>query len=276
MELLLDLDRYPLHQPDRVSARETRARARTQLLDTGITALPGFVRPAAAQRMAAEALARRERMAFAAVTHNIYQEEKVDPAFAPDHPRNRELVSACRCLPFDQIQEGASLRRVYEWEPMTRFIAAIVHGEGEGPSPLFRFADPLGALTVNVVEEGQEIAWHFDQAQFVVILLLQNAVEGGAYEVAPESRWLADGAPDYPLHRRVLDDEEPSVLRHRFDDGALLIHRGTRSLHRVASVHGDVPRVSALLAYAERPDAALTPEVRLAYYGRAEAETTPR
>jgi hypothetical protein len=265
---LLDLARYPLHRPDTAAGRIVIGDARAQMLARGICALPGFVVAEAADRMATSLLRRFDRMCTSAVSHNIYQEPDADPAFDAEHPRNRQLRSECRCLPDDEIPADAPLRVVYRWEPLARFVSAVVHGPAA--PPLYRFADPLGALTVNVVLDGQQIAWHFDQAPFVVVLLLRNAQRGGAYEVAPESRLLADGSPDYALHRRVLDEREPSVLSRRFAPGTLVVHRGTQSLHRVAPVHGPVARVSALLSYADRPDAMLTAEVRRAYYGRTQ------
>lgn len=272
MHSLLDLDRYPLHALDTEAARTVVAQAHEQFVHTGICTLPAFVRPEAAARMAEAALGRIDRMCTGAVSHNIYQEDEDDLNFLPDHPRNRRVISECLCLPDDEIPLDTPLRAVYDWDPMTHFVAGIVHGP-QANRTLYRFADPLGALTVNVVRQGQQIAWHFDQAPFVVILLLQRALQGGAYEVAPESRWLANGTPDYSLHRRVLDQQEPSVLSHRFSPGSLIIHRGTYSLHRISPVIGDTPRVSALLSYADHPGATLTPTVRQAYYGRTERRT---
>ncbi len=39
-----------------------------------------------------------------------------------------------------------------------------------------------------VMGDGDELQWHFDQTDFVVSLALQDADEGGDFEVAPRIR----------------------------------------------------------------------------------------
>lgn len=272
MTELIDLTRYPLDRPGSAAWRALARRCHDEFHRTGILALPDFVPPASARSMAAEALARMDLMCRGRTVHNIYQHDADDPAYAADHPRNRKMVTECLCLPGDDIPRDAQLRSVYQWAPLATFVSAVVKGPVDDPPALYRFADPLGALTVNVCLRDHEIAWHFDQAKFVVILLLQGADAGGEYQVAPESKWLPDGTVDYELHRRVLDEREPSVRSHRFGRGTLIVHTGTHSLHRVARVRGETPRVSALLAYADLPDQHLSDAVRQTYYGR----TRPR
>lgn len=265
---LVDTTTYPIDRAGSPRALEVIRRFRRQFVETGICALRGFLRPGLAERMAAELTLDRADLFPSRARHNIYQEEHDDPRFDAAHPRNAVMRSDCLCLPYDRIPPDALLRRIYERPELARLVSAIVHGDPEAPRPLHRFADPLGALTVNVLRDGHEIGWHFDQAQFVVILLLQRAQSGGLYEVAPRSHRLADGTRDYALHARVLDESEPAVIRHDFEPGALVVHTGTDALHRVTRVTGDRDRVSALLAYADQPGQTLTPSVRETYYGR--------
>ncbi len=52
--------------------------------------------------------------------------------------------------------------------------------------PIYRYADPFGALNLAVMAEGDELQWHFDQTDFVVSLAVQAADAGGDFEVVPE------------------------------------------------------------------------------------------
>ena len=42
-----------------------------------------------------------------------------------------------------------------------------------GRAPLYRYADPLGAMNLAVMHEGDALGWHFDQTDFVVSLAIQ-------------------------------------------------------------------------------------------------------
>jgi len=48
--------------------------------------------------------------------------------------------------------------------------------------PLFRCAEPPGALNLMVYPRGDKLGWHFDNADCVVTLLLQVAPGGGVFE----------------------------------------------------------------------------------------------
>ena len=61
-----------------------------------------------------------------------------------------------------------------------------------GRERLFRYADPLGALNLAVMRDGDELAWHVDQTDFVVSLALQSSEACGVI-VQPGDR--ATGNP---------------------------------------------------------------------------------
>ena len=60
------------------------------------------------------------------------------------------------------------------------FLAAAL-----GKPTLYRYADPLGALNVAVMTDGDQLWWHFDQTDFVVSIALRDADEGGDFEYVP-------------------------------------------------------------------------------------------
>ena len=81
---------------------------------------------------------------------------------------------------YDLIPRGSVLRRLYEWDGLVAFVAAIL-----GETRLYRHADPLAALNINVFAGGQGLNRHFDSADFAVTLSLQTAEEGGDFEIVP-------------------------------------------------------------------------------------------
>ena len=58
--------------------------------------------------------------------------------------------------------------------------------------PIYRYADPFGALNLAVMGEGDQLQWHFDQTDFVVSLAIQSAEAGGDFEVVPRIRSADD------------------------------------------------------------------------------------
>jgi hypothetical protein len=115
--------------------------------------------------------------------------------------------------------EVLPLRRLYEWDPFMRFIEAVLER-----GVLYRYADPLGALNLAVMGDGDELQWHFDMTDFVVSLALQDADEGGDFEVAPRIRSAADER--YDAVGRVLRGELDDVIRLPMTPGTLLIFEG--------------------------------------------------
>ena len=63
----------------------------------------------------------------------------------------------------DHIGEGTMLKRLYRWDGLMAFIAAAL-----GEDRLYRHADPMASLNINVFDPGQSLDWHFDRADFSV------------------------------------------------------------------------------------------------------------
>src|SRR5574340_1033281 len=66
-----------------------------------------------------------------------------------DHPRRHLGAYAVGVIAYDMFPPESPLRRLYEWEPMMEFIAAVLQR-----GRLFRYADPLGALNLAVMGDG--------------------------------------------------------------------------------------------------------------------------
>ncbi len=180
---------------------------------------------------------------------------------APEHPRNRAQVSDKGCLADDLIPRQAALRALYDWPPLRAFIAAL-----QGVPALYPYADPLGSLNINVFAVGQQLGWHFDNADFVTTLMIRPAETGGVYQYVPGLRGPEDD--DFAALAKVLDGagEAPRVLD--MAAGALVLFRGRTALHRVTPVAAGPPRLLAVLSYDPEPGKMLTEHTRRIFYGR--------
>jgi hypothetical protein len=260
VEDLVDLARYPILDPAGAALRDVLSWARAQLRDTGACEVPGFLTPHGLAALTAEA----EWLAPGA-----YRSEGVGTAYLEvpdfslpeDHPRRYLGKAAVGVVAYDMFPLGSALRRLYEWDPFMRFIEAVLQR-----GTLYRYADPLGALNLAVMGDGDELQWHFDQTDFVVSLALRDATTGGDFEVAPRIRSATDER--YDAVGRVLTGDRTAVVRLPMTPGTLLIFEGRHSLHRVSPIHGDVPRLVGLLAYDTKPGTCSTELLRLARYGR--------
>ncbi len=132
---------------------------------------------------------------------------------------------------------------------------------------VYRHGDELGALNVMLYEPGDELGWHFDGADFVVTLMLQPPLAGGAFEYVPMLRSPDD--ENYHGVSALLHGDRDRVRGMSGREGTLALFRGHSSPHRVTPVEGTRARINAVLAYATVPDAQLSPANRELFYGRA-------
>jgi hypothetical protein len=78
--------------------------------------------------------------------------------------------SAKKAIAYDQIPADAPIRRLDESDDLTAFIAAVL-----GKRVLYRSADPLDALEIAIFGDGDELGWHFDNSEFSVTVMYQQA-----------------------------------------------------------------------------------------------------
>ena len=259
-EALVDLDRYPLADLEAPAGRALIESCRIEFEAKGVLVLADFLRPAAVAVARAELADRLGEAYYCEKTHNPYLSED-DPAYPPDHARNRPQVTDVGCLADDLIASDSVLRRLYLWDGLQVFIAAVI-----GVPRLYPYADPLGSLNVNVFQPGQQHGWHFDNADYAFTLMLQPAQAGGVYEYVP---WIRrPEAENYAAVQRVLDGARDEVRELAMGVGALVLFRGRYSLHRVTPVEGRRPRLVAVLSYDTEPGVMLSEHNRRIFYGR--------
>lgn len=262
----MDLDRYPIHDLDGPRARAVIAEQTERFTQHGVAIMPDFVPPAAVTRMAAEA----ERLA-----PDLYHQDVMgtpylaapDHSFPDGHPRRHLGRSALTAIPYDAFPADSALRALYEDDAVMAFVARIL-----GLGRLHRYADPLGALNVAVMAEGDELAWHFDQTDFVVSIALQSSDAGGEFLNAENLRGTATDGVDgerYDDVAAVLAGAAPErVTTVAMTPGTLMLFAGRRSLHAVSPVIGPTPRYVALLAYDTKPDTNSSALLKQIRYGR--------
>lgn len=256
---LIDLDRYPIDRPDSPEGRALVADCQAQLAADGCCNMPGFARPGAAARMAAQAMALEPLAYRQRGRRNAYFTAE-DRALDPGDPRRRAWDYAMNQLAGDLIGPDQDARRLFEWDGLTEFFRRIL-----GYEQLFRMADPFQNLNLIYLHEGHHQPWHYDHGEFAVTLLLQAPETGGAFEFVPRLRTedderLGDVA-------RVMDEAHPDLRRPQREAGTLTVFRGMYALHRVTAVAGPRPRITAVLSYDGRPDRHATDAQNAHIYG---------
>jgi hypothetical protein len=166
-------------------------------------------------------------------------------------------------LGYDQFPSTSTIRRLYEDDEFMAFISDVLERE-----PLYRYADPIGALNVAVMTERDVLDWHFDQTDFVVSLAIQSSERGGDFENIANVRTSTN--ENYEEVDRVLHGARDTVVVEPMTPGTLMLFEGRHSLHRVTAIHGPRPRYVALFGYDTKPDTMSSDLLKLVRYGRAE------
>ena len=252
---IVDLEAHPIS--DAAFARSCQ-----ETLDRdGVLVLADFLTSDALSSIHAEAVAGRKDAYFCAQNHSVYLTPP-DPAFAEDHPANRQVVSSKGCICDDMVGAASPLRQLYNAPAFRDFVRAVT-----GQAGLHPYADPLSSINIHYAERGQELGWHFDNSSFAITLLIQKPAAGGRFEYLKDLRDADAGEMNFEGVGAVLDGAvAPEVLT--MEPGTLVLFRGRNSVHRVSPNESDVTRMLAVLAYNAEPGVALSASARQTFYGR--------
>jgi hypothetical protein len=260
---LVDLDRYPVEDLDAPEARDVVALHSSQLRARGVSVLPGFVRPDAVEAMVVECDDLASTAHHQDTQGTPYLELPSDD-WPEGHPRVTWSTSSVHTIGYDQFPARSKMRQLYEWEGLLTFLGRIL-----GREPLYRYADPIGALNLAVMVEGDELGWHYDQTDFVVSLAVQSSESGGDFENVARLRSADDERYD-DVADVLGGDRRDDVVVEPMEPGTLMLFEGRYSLHRVTPVVGARPRYVGLFGYDTKPDTMSSDLLKLVRYGRSE------
>lgn len=260
---IVDTERYPIRDLDDPRTRAVITDARESLAARGVAALAGFLRPSAVAAIAADAMGRRAEAHLEDVWGTPYL-GLPDESFPEGHPQRTSVLSRTWVLAYDLVPPANPARVLYETDALTAFLGAVLERD-----PLYRMADPLGALNVTLMDDGHVQGWHYDSTDFVVSLAVQSSEGGGEFECARDIRDATD--EHYDDVARVLHDDAGDLVEvYPMTPGTLMVFMGRYSLHRVAPVRGATPRIVALFGYDTSPDTQSSDLLKLMRYGRTE------
>src|SRR5580658_7631335 len=114
---LVDLERYPVLEPDSAAYGARVDDARGQMRRRGAAEIEGFVSPAGVAELVrdADALAGRAHASGGQGTAYL---EFPDFSLPEDHPRVHFGDYRLRSVPYDVVPLESPLRRLYEWDPL--------------------------------------------------------------------------------------------------------------------------------------------------------------
>lgn len=241
---IVDLDRYPLHQPDSPAVQELLQLGRATLRREALFTLPGFLRSEAAEAMAAEI---EGRVPFSARFDTLRGSYSGDGRARPEgHPLGVKHRCSYHQVLNHQISNDSDLRRVYCWEPLREFLRLVM-----GYQTFHRSECPHLALSAKVAGDGDVDGWHFDGNDVVFSILLKAPQAGGMFEYLSVQR--SDTEDYYDSMAKAFDGDRSQVKTARLSVGDLNVFQGNETLHRVSPVEGGTRRVVALFCYDRQP-----------------------
>ncbi len=257
---LVNLARYPIGDLRAPAALELLHDCRQRLAAAGAVTLAGFLTEEATGALTAEARDLEGAAHEYQADHTVYF-QPCDESRPAAHALRRRVRTDKGNVPYDRIPADARLRRLYNWDGLLNFVAAVLD-----EPVLYRHPDPMAALNINTHGPGQELGWHFDRTDFAVTLSLQQCEEGGVFEYVPNLRSAED--ENFDGVARVLAGSREGVMSLPAAPGTLTLFRGHHSLHRVTPGFGASKRLMAALSYVRDPTVLFSAYARKLFYGR--------
>tara|TARA_B100001750_G_C15511206_1_gene603795 strand:- start:1326 stop:2126 length:801 start_codon:yes stop_codon:yes gene_type:complete len=255
----INSDIYPLDNPGSDGWKHLVDQCRSLLDETGVCILKEFVQKKLINKMAHEADQYIHLSHFSEDSHNVFFQD--DDEFLPaNHPLRIKEKTSLNSIPYDLMDPKDALHQLYNWDPLMNFLSPILG------HTLYRMADPMAALTINCMDEGQNHGWHYDESQVTITLLIQKPISGGLFQCVPNLR--KKDFENFANLGTVLSGDQKDVVTLDVEPGDLLIFAGFYSLHRVTPVKGEKRRYVGTLCYKDKPNIFNSPEVQQLFYGR--------
>jgi hypothetical protein len=258
---LVDGDRYPIADLSSDGARSLAARCRAELDESGVSILPGFLTADAIAQAVSEA-AKLAPLGHHSDVEGTPYLELPDDGWSEGHPRVTWAHTRLTATAYDRFPPGAVLRALYESDALLAFLSCALGFE------VFRYDDPLGGLNLASMYDGDALAWHYDQTDFVVSVAVQESERGGDFECVPSTRTFDDEHYD-DVATILRGDADERVVTIPMTPGTLMLFEGRHTLHRVSPIGGTRPRYVGLFGYDRKPGTCSSELLRLIRYGRA-------
>jgi hypothetical protein len=263
---IIDFKHYPIKDLSTPAAQELLKKCRKSIAEVGACELPDFVTPRALKLLQDESALLEKQAFFKPVTGNPYLAPG-DATLAKDHPLNLTETTRVGVIAYDQYPELSLLRRIYEYDPIMKFVGAIM----QLPA-IYRYGDPMGGLNLSVMVKDDYLRWHFDQTDFVTSLSVQATEKGGEFEYVPLIR--SEKSENYDEVQKLLLGDRSRVIRIQNNPGTFLLFKGRYSIHRVTPITGKTTRQMGLFGYDSQPNVCSTPHLLEMRYGRQKPLTT--
>jgi len=260
---LIDLDKYPLDNLDSPEGEALVTRCRLEMSGTNSCVLRGFIKQSLRPVLADEAATLASKAFFyEKFGLNCYRTAD-DARYPLEHPRRRFYDVKEGVVAYDQFPLDSLLRKLYNWQPLAEFLARVF----EKPA-LYPFEDQFQGLNLMVIKENEEevgMGWHFDENEFTITIMMQPPESGGEFEYVPDIRSAWD--ENYRAVADVLEGQRERVLQEPPEFGMLALFRGGFSLHRVAPVKGETPRIQCIATFEKQPGMKASAESSMNIYG---------
>jgi hypothetical protein len=265
IEDIVDVEQFPFHLPNDRITKSLIAECRSELETEGVYLLRNLIRPAALDQMIEETNRVSHLAYYCENDHNLFLDDG-DPAYSETHIRNRRFETEIGSIASDYLGDHSLLKTLYRWDALTSFIAAAL-----GKEKLYRLADPLGDVSINVCKPGDGHSWHYDESDFSVTLQLQASGSGGQFEYCSDVR--GETEDHFKTMERVAAGSEKRIRILPFQPGTLVLFAGHDTLHQVTRSESDPLRLVPVLCFSSKPKTTNSERVRKLFWGRTGTES---
>ena len=241
----IDLDKYPIHEPDSQAARQIVKRGHDMMRTDTLCLFEDFLRPNAVTKLCTEitALEGDAHQLDYPCTVYVWMDNS---GFSPDHPRSQLLQRRCGVITTDQLDGQGACFELYKFDELTEFVRQLLQFD-----TLYRCECKTLSIQINVMRANESFEWHYDTNDGVVSFSIQNPDNGGGFEYVPLIR--DEDNENYDAVARILNDTD-KPRQPVAAPGCLSLFLGRRSLHRVAPVgKTSNSRQSLLFSYDRKP-----------------------
>ena len=261
IENLIDLNNYPIHQPDSSEYLEIVKSVKSELAEDGCAVLSNFLSVEGLETIAKEAEERKSEAYYAkSKLCNVYLANG-NSNEAKDHPQNIFMERSNGFITADLLGKETYSYMLYNWHPLREFLAICL-----SKKKLYIYEDPISNMIVNLCKPGQTFNWHFDTNEFTITFLLRGAESGGYFEYVSNLRTKTDECFDEV--KKVLNGNRSRVKRLNLNEGDLQFFLGRFSLHRVTHNTGSNDRLLLIQSFTEIPGIIGNPQRVKDLYGK--------